>query len=92
MYEVDFVILCIGRYSDLPNIPEFPMNKGSDIFDGKILHSKDYAAMAGDQASEFIKEKRVTVIGLQKSAVDVAAEVATKNGGVLLILFPFFYF
>ena len=41
--------------------------------------------MGGDEASEFIKEKRVTVIGLRKSAVDVAAEVATKNGGLLVV-------
>ena len=41
--------------------------------------------MGGDEASEFIKEKRVTVIGLGKSAADVAAEVATTNGGLLVV-------
>ena len=41
--------------------------------------------MGGDEASEFIKEKRVTVIGLGKSAVDVAAEVATTNGGMFIV-------
>ena len=41
--------------------------------------------MGGDEASKFIKEKRVTIIGLRKSAVDVAAEVATKNGGLLVV-------
>ena len=39
----------------------------------------DYAAMA-DQAAAFTKGKRTVAVGFQKSAIDVAAEVATQNG------------
>lgn len=84
------MILCIGRYSDLPNLPEFAINKGAEVFYGKVLHSMDYAAMDDDKAAEFIKDKRVAVIGFQKSALDVAAEVSTRNGNSLLFFVYFF--
>lgn len=75
---MDFLILCIGRHSGTPNIPEFPENKGFELFKGKILHSVDYSYM--DDVAPFVKGKSVTIIGSGKSAFDIAAEVAKVNG------------
>ncbi|CAK9315404.1 unnamed protein product [Citrullus colocynthis] len=78
---VDFVVLCIGRFSDFPNIPEFPPNGGPEAFRaGKVLHSSEFSAMDFDSASNLIKDKQITVVGFQKSGIDLAMECANANG------------
>ncbi|XP_065848849.1 probable flavin-containing monooxygenase 1 [Euphorbia lathyris] len=79
-YEAEFVILCIGQFSGLPNIPEFPEEEGPEVFNGKVMHSMDFSASSNLDTCKFVQGKKVAVIGSHNSAVDIAAECANING------------
>ncbi|CAK7338540.1 unnamed protein product [Dovyalis caffra] len=80
VYHAEFVLLCVGKFSGIPNIPEFLPNQVPEVFKGKVIHSEDFSALDNLTATELIKANRVTIIGSRKSAVDIAAECANANG------------
>jgi dimethylaniline monooxygenase (N-oxide forming) len=84
------VILCLGRFSGIPNIPQFPINQGPEQFHGKVLHSMDMCNMQNANVDELIKGNLVTVVGSGKSAYDILAECVAKNGKIVSKLKIFF--
>lgn len=79
----DAVFVCVGHLST-PSIPEF---KGRDAFRGQFLHSHYYRRPGP------FDRKKVAIIGLGSSAVDIACEIApgaeevhviTRRGGWVL--------
>ncbi|KAF5481641.1 hypothetical protein F2P56_002279 [Juglans regia] len=80
-YAFEFIVVCIGKYGDLPRIPEFPYNRGPEIFQGEVLHALDYCKLDKESASNLLQGKKVAVIGYKKSAIDLALECAEANQG-----------
>lgn len=84
-YYFEFIVICIGKYGDVPKIPSFPRNKSPEIFDGKVMHCIDYCKLDKDAAAQLLKDKKVAVIGYKKSAIDLALECAEANQGNLCL-------
>ncbi|KAM9324780.1 dimethylaniline monooxygenase [N-oxide-forming] 2-like [Gastrophryne carolinensis] len=72
----DAVLVCSGQYV-CPNIPPngFP---GIDNFKGKVFHSRQYKKPHGHDG------KRILVVGMGNSGVDIATELCTKASQVYL--------
>ncbi|KAA8534743.1 hypothetical protein F0562_029815 [Nyssa sinensis] len=80
-YAFEFLVICIGKYGDIPKIPEFPHNSGPEIFRGQVLHTLDYSKLDKEAATRLLKGNKVVVIGYKKSAIDLAVECAEANQG-----------
>ncbi|KAK9266049.1 hypothetical protein L1049_021454 [Liquidambar formosana] len=80
-YAFEFLVVCIGKYGDIPRMPIYPPNKGQEIFQGKVMHSMDYAKLDKEAARKLVEGKKVAIIGYKKSAIDLAVETAEANQG-----------
>ncbi|XP_010459584.1 PREDICTED: probable flavin-containing monooxygenase 1 isoform X2 [Camelina sativa] len=80
-HAFEFVVVCTGKFGDVPRIPAFPAMKGPEIFKGKVMHSMDYCKLEKEEASSLLHGKKVAVIGFKKSAIDLAFESALANQG-----------
>ncbi|CAL1372948.1 unnamed protein product [Linum trigynum] len=80
VYEADFVVLCLGKFSDVPNFPQFASGQGPEAFQGKVIHSMEYSDLEAEEARNLVKGKRVTVVGFRKTALDIAMECSETNG------------
>lgn len=63
----DLVIICIGLYSNVPNMPSFP---NRESFQGEVIHNSRL------KSPRQLEGKRVAVVGYGKSATDAAIEAA----------------
>ncbi|CAI9100789.1 OLC1v1037962C1 [Oldenlandia corymbosa var. corymbosa] len=80
-YAFEFLVICTGKYGDIPNIPQFPPNKGPEVFKGQVLHSLDYCKLDEESSLELLQDKKVVVVGYKKSGIDLAVECAKANQG-----------
>ncbi|KAL8492582.1 hypothetical protein ACS0TY_023971 [Phlomoides rotata] len=80
-FSFEFLVICTGKYGDIPVVPKFPQNKGPEIFQGKVLHTIDYCKLNQEESTQLLKDKKVVILGYKKSAIDLAVECAEANQG-----------
>ena len=85
-HAFEFVVICTGKYGDVPRIPTFPLKKGPEIFNGTVMHSLDCCKLEKEEASHLLRGKKVAVVGFKKSAIDLALESALANQGIYIYL------
>jgi cation diffusion facilitator CzcD-associated flavoprotein CzcO len=78
-YEFDFIVVCNGTFSN-PNIPDFPGKEEFISSGGSVLHSTELNDIS------LIKDKKVVVLGVSKSACDIAT-LAAKNSQECTLVF-----
>ncbi|KAI3709732.1 hypothetical protein L2E82_39498 [Cichorium intybus] len=80
-YGFEFIVVCMGKYGDVPIIPTYGRNKGPEVFKGKVMHSQEYSKLDAEESSQLLKGKKVVIIGYKKSGIDLAVECAEANQG-----------
>ncbi|KAF5812458.1 putative flavin-containing monooxygenase [Helianthus annuus] len=80
-YSFEFIVVCMGKYGDIPIIPKFGKKKGPEVFKGKVMHSQEYSKLNAEESCQLLKGKKVVVVGYKKSAIDLAVECAQANQG-----------
>uniref|UniRef100_M8C0V0 Flavin-containing monooxygenase n=1 Tax=Aegilops tauschii TaxID=37682 RepID=M8C0V0_AEGTA len=78
-YKFEFVVMCTGKYGDVPRMPVFPPGKGPEVFKGTVMHSLDYCKLSEEETVELMRGRKVVVVGYKKSAIDLANECAQAN-------------
>ncbi|KAK8597619.1 hypothetical protein V6N13_095019 [Hibiscus sabdariffa] len=49
-YEFELLVVCIGKYGNVPRIPVFPPNKGQETYGGKVMHTVEYSKLDKEAA------------------------------------------
>jgi dimethylaniline monooxygenase (N-oxide forming) len=78
VHHYDAVMVANGHHWD-PRWPEPPF-EGMDVFAGRQLHAHDYK---GDDP-HFFRDKRVVVLGMGNSAMDIAVEASFTSARTFL--------
>ena len=73
--QFDAVLTCAGQYGGVPFTPK---NPGIENFKGTVLHSKDWLN------NKVVEGKRVLVVGIGNSALDIALDCCWKAEKVLI--------
>ncbi|XP_071715162.1 probable flavin-containing monooxygenase 1 [Rutidosis leptorrhynchoides] len=81
LYAFEFLMVCSGKYGDVPLIPKFPTIKDQKVFKGTVMHSQDYSKLNVEESIRLLKGKKVVVVGYKKSAIDLVLESVEANQG-----------
>lgn len=74
-----FLVLCCGMFGDLPRVPPSLAAPSPTPFQGTLMHALDYSRLDPAAARALVAGRRVVVVGFQKTAIDIALEVARAN-------------
>ncbi len=72
----DLVIVSIGLFSNIPNVPSFP---GQEEFTGEIIHNSAF------ESPEQLRDRNVVIVGYGKSATDAAVDSAHVASSTTLV-------